>query len=183
MGVGEMALTHRIQGIEQQTILTLNRKQLEKQRVELSLVQRPSYPDFCPLVCVQYNTQRQNSVKNGKGLRTPVPWMTSGGHEVDVGGGGWCPTTNSFTVNHWVSFLLVKLSTVYLVNIWGPGYRWNARWLSLVRYLNVDPSPPTFTSRSPDVIHVTGVPRPSPFSCALLPSSIILNANQRTKKG
>ena len=68
---------YRIQGIEQQTIPTLNRKQLEKQRVELSIVQRPSYPVFCSLVCVHelclVNTKKQKSAKNGEGLRTPVP--------------------------------------------------------------------------------------------------------------
>jgi len=56
-----------------------------------------------------------------------------------------------------------KSSTVNLVNLRSPGYRWSARWGSLVRYLNVDPSPPTSTSRPPDVIHVIGVPRPSLF--------------------
>ena len=30
-------------------------------------------------------------------------------------------------------------------------------------YLSADPSPPTSTSCPPDVIHVIGVPRPSPF--------------------
>ena len=30
-------------------------------------------------------------------------------------------------------------------------------------YSSVDPSPPTSTLRPPDVIHVIGVPRPSPF--------------------
>ena len=42
-------------------------------------------------------------------------------------------------------------------------------------------APHTSTSRPPDVIHVIGVPRPSPFF-APLPCTI-LNKNQRTKNG
>ena len=50
--------------------------------------------------------------------------------------------------------------------------------------LNVDPfSPPTSTSPPPDVIHVIGVPRPSPFFSVPPFLCIILNTNQRTKKG
>ena len=45
-----------------------------------------------------------------------------GGGEMDMGGGG-CPTTNLCAINDRASFLLVKLSTVDLMNIWGPGYR------------------------------------------------------------
>jgi len=41
-------------------------------------------------------------------------------------------------------------------------------------------TPHTSTSRPPDVIHVIGVPRPSPFFTPL--SCIILNENRRTKK-
>ena len=49
-----------------------------------------------------------------------------GGREVDVGGGGGrCPTTNSCAINPRASFLPVKSSTVDLVNVWGPGYRWS----------------------------------------------------------
>ena len=43
-------------------------------------------------------------------------------------------------------------------------------------------APPTSTSRPPNVVHVIGVPRPSPFFCALPLSCIILNASQGTKK-
>ena len=42
-------------------------------------------------------------------------------------------------------------------------------------------SPPTSTSRLLGVIHVIGVPRPSPFFAALPLSCITLNTNQRTK--
>ena len=61
-------------------------------------------------------------------------------------------------IKHRVSFLLVKSSTVDLMNVWGPGYCWSAQWWSLVHYLNVEPSPHTSTSCSPDIIHVRGVP-------------------------
>ena len=50
-------------------------------------------------------------------------------------------------------------------------------------YLSVDPSSFMSTSRPPDVIHVTGVPRSSPVFRAFPLPCIILNANQRTKTG
>jgi len=46
----------------------------------------------------------------------------------------------------------------------------------------MDPSPPTSPSRPPDVIHVIGFPRPSPFFALPLPC-IILHENRRTKNG
>ena len=53
--------------------------------------------------------------------------MTSGRCEVDVGGGGGgggaVPIYNSCVIK---SFLLVESSTVDLMNVWGPGYRWSA---------------------------------------------------------
>ena len=75
--------------------------------------------------------------KNGEGLGTPITWIMSGGWEVDLGG---CPSTNLCAINDRVSFLLVKLSIVDIVNVWGPSYRWSTQWWSLVCYLNVDPS-------------------------------------------
>ena len=57
---------------------------------------------------------------------------------MDVGG-GQCPTTNPCVINHRVSFLPVKLSTVD--HVWGPSHRWNAWWWSLVCYLNWTPPP------------------------------------------
>ena len=45
------------------------------------------------------------------------------------------------------------------------------------------PSPPTSTLRPPDISHVIGVPRPSPFFAALPLPCIILNVNRRTKNG
>ena len=45
------------------------------------------------------------------------------------------------------------------------------------------PLPPMSTSHLPDVIHVIGVSRPSPFFAALPLLCIILNANRRTKWG
>ena len=77
------------------------------------------------------------------------------------GGGGRCPTTSSCVYNHRASFLLVKSSTVDLVNIWGS-------WLSLKHSMmksstlfECGPLPPT-SALGP--IHVIGVPRLSPFS-------------------
>ena len=77
------------------------------------------------------------AVKNGEGLGTPIMWMMSGGCEVNVGGA--VPILQTHVQwNHRVSFLT---STVDLMNAWGPGYRWSDQWWSLVRYLNMGPSP------------------------------------------
>ena len=100
------------------------------------------------------------AAKNWEGLGTHIMWMTSCGCEVDVGGGGGYPTT--FVCDK--PFLLVKSSTVDLMNVWSPGHRWRAWWWSLVRYLNVDPSLPKSTLCPPDVIHMMGVPS----SCIIL---------------
>ena len=54
---------------------------LSKQR----LASFPGLPVFCSSVCVQYNTWKRKSAKNGEGLGTLITWMTSGGGEVDVG--------------------------------------------------------------------------------------------------
>ena len=48
------------------------------------LQNRASSSFFCSLVCVQYNTRKRKSAKNGEGLGTPITWMTSGGREVDA---------------------------------------------------------------------------------------------------
>ena len=56
--------------------------------------------------------------------------MTFGGREVDVGGGGGgsgAHLTNSCAINNRASFLPVESSTVDLMNVWGPGYRWSGR--------------------------------------------------------
>jgi len=45
-------------------------------------------PVFCSLVCVQYNTRKQKSAKNGEGLVSFITCVTSGGREMDVGGEG-----------------------------------------------------------------------------------------------
>ena len=78
-----------------------------------SLVPRPPL-FFCSSVCIQYNTRKQKSAKNGEGLGTPITWMMSGGHEVDMGG-GWCPITSTGTIN--------KRSTRDLMNVWGLAWR------------------------------------------------------------
>ena len=51
-------------------------------------------PVFCSSVCVQHNTQKRKSAKNGEGLGTPIMSMTSGGREMDVGGRG--PHSNTW---------------------------------------------------------------------------------------
>ena len=63
------------------------------------------------------------------------------------------------------------------MKVWGPGYCWSAWWWSLVRYLNVGPSPLMSTSHPPDVLWYS---RLSPFFAALPPPCIIPNTNQRT---
>ena len=143
-----------------------------------SLVPRSS-TFYCSSVCIQCNTRKQKSSKQrGRPQNTyhvNEVWWTWGGHM-----GGGAHLTNSFAINHRATFLPVESSTINLMNVWGPGNRWSARWLSLVRNLNVDPSPHTSTSNPPNVIHMIGVPRPSPFFTALI---LILNANWRTKNG
>ena len=49
--------------------------------------------------------------------------MMSGGHEVGMGEGGRAQL--QIHDYHRANFLLVKLSTVDLVNVWGPGYHWS----------------------------------------------------------
>ena len=41
--------------------------------------------------------------------------------------GGGAHLRNSCAINHRASFLPVESSTVDLVNVWGPGYRWSAQ--------------------------------------------------------
>ena len=54
-------------------------------------------------------------------------------------------------INNRASFLTAKsvLSIPWtsgnLAIVWGPSYHWSTRWWSLVRYLNVAPSPPMST--------------------------------------
>ena len=108
---------------------------LFEQRSHLQLASFPVLPlFFCSSVCVY--TEVEEPRKTGK------PWehLSCEWHLVDVGGP--CPSTNSCAINDRASFLLVKSSTVDLMNVWGPDYCWNTQWWSLVHYLNVDPSPP-----------------------------------------
>ena len=90
---------------------------------------------------------------------------------------------NSCAINDRASLLPVKLSTADLENIWGPGYHWSAWWWSLVCYWMWTSPPPTSTSHPPDVIHVIGVLRLSPFFATFPLPCIILNANRKTKNG
>ena len=53
--------------------------------VDHGLLSRP--PQFLPFVCVQKNAQKQKSSEKQEGLGWFIAWMTSGGHEGDVGGG------------------------------------------------------------------------------------------------
>ena len=62
----------------------------------LSLVPRPS-PFFCSLVCIQYNTRKWKTAKNGKGLVSSITWVTSGGRKVDAKIRG--PTAKT---RHWI---------------------------------------------------------------------------------
>ena len=68
-----------------------------------------------PALTALSNTWQQNSGKNGRGLGTSS-------HDMDVWWmfEGCCQTTNVCVTNLRVSFLLVKLSVLNLVNTWGP---------------------------------------------------------------
>ena len=72
--------------------------------------------------------------KNGEGLGIPI-------HE--WGGGGVVPNYK-FVCNKTYrgSFLPVKLSTVDLVNVWVPDYRWSAQWWSLAHLFECGPFSP-----------------------------------------
>ena len=43
-----------------------------------------SLPRFRSSVCIQYNTWRWKSAKNGEGLVSSITWVMSGGRDVDV---------------------------------------------------------------------------------------------------
>jgi len=61
------------------------RRKVLQQR-ECKLASFPGLPR-----CVQYNTRKWKSAKNGEGLVSFITCLTSGGREVDVGGGGAQP--------------------------------------------------------------------------------------------
>ena len=86
--------------------------------------------------------------------------MTSGGREVDVGGGGevhiqitYKTSSSSASTTAWTQVYCTQLGTA--------------------------PSPPTSTLRLPDAVHM--IHRFLVF-CALPPPCIILNTNRRTRK-
>lgn len=103
------------------------------------------------------------------------------GHKVDIG--GWCLTTNTWAINLRASFLVVKPSTLNLMNIWVlPSNRalndddvWYIFWILgpspiSMHLVSTSCSPHVhfvFTScplcvylmSLPDVIHMTNVPR------------------------
>ena len=67
-----------------QKCLSLQTLSLPKQyRDPCSLNPRPP-PFFFSSVCVQYNTRKRKSVKNGEGLVSSITWVMSGGREVLV---------------------------------------------------------------------------------------------------
>ena len=88
--------------------------------------------------------------------------MTSGGREVDVGGavpdykyGCNKPESEFLTGQAEYSRSCERLGSCLVIE--------RSMMKSSTLFLNADPSLPTSTSRPPDVIHVIGVPRPSPF--------------------
>ena len=91
-----------------------------------SLVPRSS-TFYCSSVCIQCNTRKRKSSKQQGWPKNTYHvndvWWTWGGHM-----GGGAHLTNSFAINHRATFLPVELSTINLMNVWGPGYRWSTRW-------------------------------------------------------
>ena len=113
-------------------------KYCHEEQLPYDVVLFSGLPQFCSLVCIQYNVQkRKGSEKCGRPRNTyhmnDVWWMR-GGCRGDIA------HLQTHVINNRASFLQVKLSTVDLVNIWDPGYHWSTRWWSPVRYLNVGPS-------------------------------------------
>ena len=146
----------------------------------VSLVPRPP-PFFVLLFAFTIIHRSRRAAKNMKGLGTPITWIMSVGHKVDMG--GCCPSTNLCAINDGARFLPVKLSIVNLVNS-GPSYRWSTRWWSLVHYLNVDPSLPYIHPASTRRHSCDRCSRPSPFFTALLlPCIIERNPKKKNKTG
>ena len=82
------------------------------------------------------------------------------GCEVDVRGGGADIYSNIYVLNLKASFLPVKTSSFYHAKVWTLKMR---EQMVLCVVLAVGPSPPTSTSRLPDVIHVMNALGPSPL--------------------
>ena len=121
-------------------------------------------PRFCPSVFIQYGTRKWKSAKNGEGLGTPITWMTSGGQEVDVGGmvpdykyGRNKPESEFLTGQAEYSWSCERLVSCLMVE------RSMMKSSTLFHIVECGPYPPMSTLRPPDIIHVIGVPRPSPF--------------------
>ena len=108
----------------------------------------PGLSHFCSLVCIWYKTQKQKSSERWEGPEK-LMWMTSGGHQVDVGGGGWCPTTNT---NLRVS--LFRSSKVLAIVCEHLGYYLVTEHLmKFSMSFERRPLPPTSTLCPPDIIH------------------------------
>ena len=66
--------------------------------------------------------EREKQGRPGNTHHVNDVWWMQGGRR-----GGCCPSTNSRAINDRARFLPAKLSTVNLVNLRSPGYRWSTR--------------------------------------------------------
>ena len=137
-----------------------------------SLVPRPP-SFFAVLVCIQCNTEVEDTVKNGEGLVSFSTWMMSGVCGVDVGRRG--PTTKT---THWIihSSALLAWSKLLVFT----RKKLTFRVCSIHIWLSVPP--PTCTSISHPLMWWMRSGLPCFSLCLPLPC-IILNANPRTKNG
>ena len=102
--------------------------------------------------------------------------MTSGGREVDVGRKG-SHTNNILDLSSSSSApTIARTPDVNEIDSTRPSPVRNSLYRILHTSLLMCMAPPY-------VIHVIGVPRPSPFFAALLLPCVILNANRRTNTG
>ena len=108
---------------------------------------------FCSSVCIQYNTQKRKSEKNGEDLVSSITCVMSGGHENDVRGRG--PTAKT---THWIT----RSSALPQTLAWSKLLTFTGKKLALgVSSLHIWmlASPATST----DVTHVMDETRPSLF--------------------
>ena len=138
--------------------------------VECSLIPRP--PSFFVHWVVYITLKWKSSEKQGRlGNFYHLTWC-----EMDVGG----LTKNTCSIYLRENFLLVKQSARECLE--SCLVLEHSMMKSSTLYLNVDPSPPTSTSRPPDVFHVISNPRLSPYFAALSLPCIIPNQRTTNKK-
>ena len=123
------------------------------------------------LFCIQFSTRKWKSGEKRGSLGTPITWMTSGGHEMNVGGA--CPSTSTCIINLRVSFLRVKWREQLLRSWLVRAFTWGSLVCYFTYYVHLASTWCHSRDRCSQAFSI--------FHVLLL--CIILNANQRTKTG